>query len=181
MFSPAFTSAGAGWFALLLVALCVGSGRASARPDGAVVDVRLPVFAGAAPRAVGVVHIQRAEVEHLRKGFLTIGLFPILVARGVTVELAEPAAARAALGQLGAYLESRRGTRALELRDFRLKWEGEAVTAAVARFRGRGVWELTGVERSGPAGRSRAGGGWMRFGAAGVEIGLGNEPGERLL
>jgi hypothetical protein len=116
--------------AALLVALLGGlpfDGFPASSPiDPATVqDLAIPYYAQGQSSPAAVIRIRRLFTDHQRKGFFRIGLFPILVADEVKVEVIQPDAALAGLNAARAWLKPKAAKKSLEWRHVQVFFRNE--------------------------------------------------------
>ena len=104
-------------------------------------------FAGEGSRELAaILRVQRVYTDYETKGFFRIGVLPIEVMQGVTLEVRQPYDVAAALADLHQWLGAKTAKR-LELRDFSVVLPGSRestnrLEAARVRILNTGRWEL---------------------------------------
>lgn len=117
--------------------------------------ITLPLFAPGNGPPSAVVQIDSLRTEFQRKGFFRIGVLPVTIAEGVTVELRDPAALAQAVRALPRTLPGRPAG-AFEGRRFELRFPREStarLTAERVVFRARGTAALQAGCWTDPEGR----------------------------
>jgi len=105
----------------------------------------VPVFVRQEEKPVAVAQVGRVFTDYQRRGFLHIGLLPMTVLEGVTIEIIEPQKTALALASLHDWLNVPKGGRLVEFRRLKITCKGVAThELAAARVRAalNGQWEL---------------------------------------
>lgn len=108
----------------------------------------IPVYVGEPPQLGAKFHIGRVFTDYQRKGFLRIGVLPILVAEDVTVEIHRPEALADLLSSFQRWPGNGRGRKVVEWRNVRFIPTGCAagrLETACMRLGRQGQMCLTGV------------------------------------
>jgi len=160
-----------GGLGALLVGMAV-AWAADASWPGPLGQVTVPLYASESARAVGVLRIQRLRLDSERRGFLRIGVLPMLVAEDVRLEADQVGDGARLLSQAEAVLHTQGVGRKLELRKVRCRFGGETpielhcgrlVPATGGWLATEGVrWEGGGIRRHGESARieTDGAGGW---------------------
>ncbi len=102
-------------------------------------------YSRGAATTVAVLRIERFATDFQRRGFFRIGLLPILVADGVTLEFLEPGSVGAALERSRSQIQRVCGSGVIELRRVRCKFPVESdrqLEVQRVRFGQNGEWEM---------------------------------------
>jgi hypothetical protein len=136
---------------LLGALLCPGEVRAGADLFALPVqidDFRMPLYLDFNPSPVAVFRARNLHHDHQRRGFFRIGVLPLVVGKGVTLEICAPERATNALFQVEEKISGFSNGSAIELRDLTIRFTSEAeprLQAATARLQHDGQWRLEGV------------------------------------
>jgi hypothetical protein len=114
-------------------------------PTAEIRGVTFPFYAPADTNPAVIVHMDRVHRDYQRRGFFRIGSLPLLAVEKVTVDIAKPDHALAALLKLDTSLRQAAAAKSVECRDVTFRFAGETVPrlrAARIRLSRAGVWEL---------------------------------------
>jgi len=83
-------------------------------------NLALPIYSPTQLRPVAIVRAASSRRDHLQKGFLKIGLFPIIIVEELDIEIRQPKLFQDALARTSRLLSGRKRIRGLEIHGFRL-------------------------------------------------------------
>ena len=109
----------------------------------------IPLYANDMGEAMAVVTVERTFTDYQRKGFLRIGLMPMLVIDGVTIEVRDPSKAAHALAAVNEWLDPGKAGKLIELRRVVVilsKTHSHRLAADSVRLAANGQWNLFSVE-----------------------------------
>lgn len=111
-------------------------------------NVVIPLYVSSETSPVALVRVGGVATEYQRRGFFCIGVLPVVVLDGVTIELRRPQSPGPALVQFKRHLQSVGARKVVELRRLALVLPGPAaarLTAERGRLSSAGAWELSNV------------------------------------
>ena len=107
--------------------------------------VVIPVRSGHRPSFAAVIRAERVFIDYRRKGFFRIGMLPIVVAEGVSLEFLERTNGVQTLARTASALERRVG-KCYELRNIRFQVDSTLrLQADRIRPKENGVWQFSGA------------------------------------
>ncbi len=138
---------------------------------GLIIPIFLSTNAG---KPDATLRVDRLYTDCLRKGFFRIGVLPIIVGEGVSLEVDRPAQLQAALAKVPTVLNNRRVAGIIELRRIRIVIRGSAAgTLQVDRMRPKHdakSWQLFDPIWQVGTNSIRAADGELRLGAQPTEL-----------
>lgn len=126
-------------------------------PVSGLKGLMVPLYVPGKPAPVAVVRIENLRRDYQRKGFFRIGLLPMVIAEGVTIECFQPGDLKQVLGQWPAQLAQSAHAGAAELRRVSFRLPGQTtprLEAGVAQLKPNGCWLLSGEVRFARAGET---------------------------
>ena len=126
----------------VLIALAAGAAESYV----GLKKLAVPFYAPGEPEAEAVLRIDRVFREYERRGFFRIGLLPVIVGEGVTLEFRDRAAAARSMDRVRQGLESSLGGGRIELRQLVVTCRGaepRSLKAGRVRVEKPGRWRMS--------------------------------------
>jgi hypothetical protein len=101
----------------------------------------IPIFDKKAMTNLVVIRVERVYTAHERKGFFQIGLLPVEVLEGVTIQVTQPERLTNSMERIDRWMSPKKSD-CVELRDTRIEVGSQWLEAKRIRPGGGGVWEL---------------------------------------
>lgn len=148
---PAHKTGMQGW--AMYLSLMLLSSPLSAQTTGWITDPRaqfrdviIPIYRTNHPQAIASIRVKGVAGDYQRRGFFRIGVLPVLVIKGLTLEIGNRADLQIVLNKVSAHIPQKTGTgHIVEGRDLLLSVGSPAtdvLQASCARPDSSGVWRL---------------------------------------